>query len=818
MSSAAKPDLEQWRQRAFGCFLVVAGFAVFFAFRDYVFEDAYITFRYAAQLAAGHGFVFQPGERVLGTSAPLLTLLLAAAGRLGVDIPTAGTLLSALGLTACAFLGARLLARRGAAHAGVIFALATLYGCGGVLHFPGMETGLHLALIFLAFFLTPLPRPWLLGLVLGLICLNRYDGVMVVAAVLLVRLLALRRLPWREALLSGALFGSWLLFAQLYFGDFLPNTYAAKADDVPFLHYLVASLDGQARQIFLPWHGLRPFNPRSILVWLLVAALFLPLILRALHLLWRSISRRRTPRPDVETESLGPGELAAPAVCALFLWLGYSAIGPPLGHRWYLIPAAYGLLLLALDAWARLPIPAAFASRATLVLLGGSLLWHPLVVFREARLLSSPTPAYERILAYEAMARFTRKLGLEHTTVLTLEPGYLTYRSGQRAIDAAGLVTPGIRYHGPQERRDSFDDLLARHRPEMAVRSSVLLHEKEATAEYLPISTPTPGRNLWLRRDVYLEHLARFYDAWQNGDFGPWQSGTSRHPLAIDGPGDENLQLFLVRSRWQKWPRLHFGGELFREKVLTSGDASLFTKTWSEPFLIDFDELELLFYSSHETQALFQLYVDGLLYQELGGEPDKEPGTLRRFRFPVHAVRGRRAMLVWVSGGGPGTFFASTAIHSRRWSRSRVFDDFESATYDPAIWSETFAEKPADNLELAGRGGLVMAQGRRVASSLSLPGRLHLRSRPFGIDHRYLSFSVFDFGNEKTRIELTVEGNILDAYTGKGSSGMAHLTWDLGALLGKEAVLTVIDDAPAADVGIAIDSIVQHDDGGSSAK
>jgi len=39
-------------------------------FHDYVFEDSYITYSYAQSLAAGDGLVFNPGERVLGTTTP----------------------------------------------------------------------------------------------------------------------------------------------------------------------------------------------------------------------------------------------------------------------------------------------------------------------------------------------------------------------------------------------------------------------------------------------------------------------------------------------------------------------------------------------------------------------------------------------------------------------------------------------------------------------------------------------------------------------------------------------------------------------------
>ncbi len=46
------------------------------------FDDAYITFRYARNLADGAGFVYNPGQPVMGTSTPLYTLWLAMLSRL----------------------------------------------------------------------------------------------------------------------------------------------------------------------------------------------------------------------------------------------------------------------------------------------------------------------------------------------------------------------------------------------------------------------------------------------------------------------------------------------------------------------------------------------------------------------------------------------------------------------------------------------------------------------------------------------------------------------------------------------------------------
>ena len=57
--------------------LVALGVAITLYFpRAMGMDDAFITFRYAANLAAGHGLVHNPGEAFLGTSAPLYALVL----------------------------------------------------------------------------------------------------------------------------------------------------------------------------------------------------------------------------------------------------------------------------------------------------------------------------------------------------------------------------------------------------------------------------------------------------------------------------------------------------------------------------------------------------------------------------------------------------------------------------------------------------------------------------------------------------------------------------------------------------------------------
>jgi arabinofuranosyltransferase len=67
-------------------------------------DDAFISFRYAANLSAGNGMVFNPGERVEGMSNPLWTALLGAATRAGLDtVWTAVTLSLACSLASIIF-------------------------------------------------------------------------------------------------------------------------------------------------------------------------------------------------------------------------------------------------------------------------------------------------------------------------------------------------------------------------------------------------------------------------------------------------------------------------------------------------------------------------------------------------------------------------------------------------------------------------------------------------------------------------------------------------------------------------------------------
>ena len=69
-------------------------------------DDSYITFRYAQNILAGEGFVYNPGDPVLGTTTPLYTLIMVVLGSVSggtqAPFPELAMLVNALadGLTA----------------------------------------------------------------------------------------------------------------------------------------------------------------------------------------------------------------------------------------------------------------------------------------------------------------------------------------------------------------------------------------------------------------------------------------------------------------------------------------------------------------------------------------------------------------------------------------------------------------------------------------------------------------------------------------------------------------------------------------------
>lgn len=417
-------------------------------------DDAFITYRYSRNLLAGEGLVFNPGERVLATTAPLYALLLAAVGLAADDLPWASNVIGTLAVAAQAALAARLLGKAAAPR--ILAGAAALFLLGGGLGsywYLGLETNLAAALL-LAALVAALENCWRLAPALAaLACLVRPDGVLLAALLFPFSLAPRAR---REAALGGWVFFAgagllWVAFSSWYYGSLLPTSLGAKNHTTP-----AATFFWQAGLAL----GSAPLSwtlDRSPLLLDLnrptAANLAVSLVTwtAALAGLWPA--RRRSPF------------LALPALCAFLILVSYSLIAPPLEHTWHLYPAQLLLFTGALLGAARLlavvrePAAARFLPPVTIALVLGL---GVAFLLRFPGLHERDLFFGQRAAALEDMARTVERLVPPDAKVSALEIGILGYRTPNPYVDRAGLATPDLFWHDPA-RRTSLAQSLARH-------------------------------------------------------------------------------------------------------------------------------------------------------------------------------------------------------------------------------------------------------------------------------------------------------------------------------------------------------------------
>ena len=253
------------RSLPIGLFLIVA-YSMFVQTPD----DAFITYRYAANLVAGHGAVFNVGDRVEGYSSPLHMLLSAA---LIFGLSTSDVLLPAkiLGLLfgvgtllMMAPIGRRLELRpRDVMLAQLLVVLNPSFAISAS---NGLETSLYGFLISVTAWLflreMETKQGTLSGWMAFALLFTRPDATLICAALFGLRALEARRsgtLRTRFIVLWAAAFVlptiALIAARLLYYGELLPNTYYAKDTALSFgipqgIRYLTKALAPRVNHIF----------------------------------------------------------------------------------------------------------------------------------------------------------------------------------------------------------------------------------------------------------------------------------------------------------------------------------------------------------------------------------------------------------------------------------------------------------------------------------------------------------------------------------------------------------------------------------------
>jgi hypothetical protein len=419
-------------------------------------DDAYITFRYARNLLAGNGFVFNPGERVLGTTTPLFTFILAAAalpfGGGAAPFPVIALVLATLfDLGACVTL-ATLGRAFGRPAAGLVAALAWAIAPSSVTFaIGGLETSLFVFLIALAFLAHVRERALLTGVLCGLAALTRPDALIPVALIALDcawRALRSLRDRWRAfvrfAVPLAALLVAWAAFAWFYFGALVPQSMLAKGaayrlpDDAAFIRLIQA-------------YGTPFMEDELVGTWWIAPGLVFSM---ALTLLALSRLARRVPT-------------AWPALVYPWAFLVVFSAANPLIFRWYLaepLPFYMLSILIGVGEFSRdvadsdtlyggvlrqpLAARVGWATVAALIVaaLGAGWVLHP------ADGADRPAPEMAWVRLEEAYTEVARRLSpqvTERTVVAAGDVGALGYFLDAHILDLVGLNSKEVTQYYP---------------------------------------------------------------------------------------------------------------------------------------------------------------------------------------------------------------------------------------------------------------------------------------------------------------------------------------------------------------------------------
>lgn len=211
-------------------------------------DDAYISYRYAQNLADGNGLVFNKGEYVEGYTNLSWTLMVALGIELGLDAPGAGYVLmvfSGVFLLLMTFILAQALLPEGlgyiAATAPLVLLSTNTFACWTA---SGLEAPLFAGLVTLALYYSVKEKMMAVSFVCILATLTRPEGVLLgglllgmhwLQTVWVVRPCSLKMLfnISKPCLFYVSYLIAHTLFRMFYYNDIVPNTFHAKVGGIP---------------------------------------------------------------------------------------------------------------------------------------------------------------------------------------------------------------------------------------------------------------------------------------------------------------------------------------------------------------------------------------------------------------------------------------------------------------------------------------------------------------------------------------------------------------------------------------------------------
>ncbi len=202
---------------------------VIFIFIPIIWEDSFITFRYAENLAVGNGLVYNLSERVYGTTTPLFAIILGGFYFIGIPCSISALIINLISESFVSLIVYKLLGNLIKNQLAGIISLLFVFSPANISwSIQGMETAFFGAIIVAAFYSLYL-RKYQTALLIGFLsAMIRIDGLSVPFVIFLFIFFDLKFKSFKYLIIPIMTFILWLLFLYLYFGAPLPNSMMAK--------------------------------------------------------------------------------------------------------------------------------------------------------------------------------------------------------------------------------------------------------------------------------------------------------------------------------------------------------------------------------------------------------------------------------------------------------------------------------------------------------------------------------------------------------------------------------------------------------------
>ena len=431
-------------------FLLLSG-VVTWRMHGYVVDDAWIFDRYAQNIVAGHGWVFNPGVHNLdAVSSPLYELALTTLTAVVRDVTLAATLLFIATLAGAATMLFVLLRRLGHTLSGLVAGVLLVTNPWLDLT-RGMETPLLLLCITGAVYAYVSRHEVALGLLAGAAALSRGDAILLVPLLLGAWTLRDRRFPWRAAAATAVLGAAWILVAEGLGASLAPDTLGAKTAQGESGFWGVGPLFVRGAINMMYTGHLRGWGLTTTL--LASAGVLRVALTRRLRSLWPLgatavlvfVAYGLVVRPPFYHWYLGPELLAL--TCAAGLGAGWLLEMRPPERRYALVPVGLGVVLAA-----------------TLL-----------------SIKVGPSGPDSRAASYTAAGQWIDRHTPSRATVASLEIGIFGYQTHRTIIDYLGLLSAksisDLRHHDARSwlARDHPDFILVHVPPAVEERQFMSL-------------------------------------------------------------------------------------------------------------------------------------------------------------------------------------------------------------------------------------------------------------------------------------------------------------------------------------------------------